>query len=102
MVVVKHDGGGVFFERVANDVARRDGGVVDRADVDLALAEDAMPRIEKCGAETLLHVMRAGGDERSAECVSIVRRLSLRFMRRETSRDFERGDHTGGFGGSDT
>ena len=72
MVVVDHHADGVDVEAVAHDVAGGDDGVGHRADVDLALADDAAAGVEEDGAELLLPQAGAACDQRTSQDFEVV------------------------------
>src|SRR6266545_7363402 len=75
MVVEHNRARGIFFKSEAKDVAGRDGGRSESPDIDLALADDPMMRVEVDGTEPLLHVVRIAADESRCKRRRLAHRL---------------------------
>lgn len=77
MVVEDDERRCVIVECEAQDIARGNHGAVERPNVDLPLAEDAIPRIEIDGSDPFLHVMPVPGDEPMPELQRVAERFSV-------------------------
>src|ERR1051326_1396648 len=97
MVVIHHERARFLQYREPQDVARGCQRLVDRADENLAVFEDAVARVEPRGAETLLPVTRAARDEVAAQSGSVVVGRPFGLAVRDAPREFDRCRDARGF-----
>ncbi|HUP60722.1 MAG TPA: hypothetical protein VNA69_09925 [Thermoanaerobaculia bacterium] len=82
----------MIVEREAQDITRGHHRAGERADVDLPLAEHAIPRIEVDGSDPLLHMMAVPCDESAPDHVRVAERFSVVGDRSEPATEFQADD----------